>query len=128
MHSEKVRYLSVDEVVHIHSRIIQLFGGEPGLRDPGLLESALFRPQTGYYSSIAEMAAALLESLLINHPFVDGKKRTAFFAADVFLRMNGWHLTVRSASAHRFIVDQLGTARDYEDLVRWIERSIAPLA
>ena len=67
-------------------------GGAPGVRDPGALEAALFRPQTGYYDDIVAEAAALLESLAINHPFVDGNKRIAFAAADVFLRINGWRL------------------------------------
>lgn len=62
------------------------------MRDPGALESALFRPQTGYYEDIVAEAAALLESLAINHPFMDGNKRIAFAAADVFLRINGWRL------------------------------------
>ncbi|MDI9331513.1 MAG: type II toxin-antitoxin system death-on-curing family toxin [Alphaproteobacteria bacterium] len=63
-----------------------------GLRDPGALEAALFRPQTGYYDDIVAEAAALMESLAINHPFIDGNKRIAFAAADVFLRINGWRL------------------------------------
>jgi death-on-curing protein len=63
---------------------IDRFGGASGLRDRGLLESALYRPQSGYYDGLDQMAAALLESLLINHPFVDGNKRVAFFATDVF--------------------------------------------
>ena len=62
------------------------------MRDPGALEAALFRPQTAYYDEIVAEAAALLESLAINHPFVDGNKRIAFAAADVFLRVNGWRL------------------------------------
>ena len=56
------------------------------------MEAALFRPQTGYYDDLVAEAAALLESLAINHPFVDGNKRIAFAAADVFLRINGWRL------------------------------------
>ena len=72
--------------------LIDRFGGVHGVRDRGLLESALFRPQTGYYTHIEEMAAAMFESLLINHAFVDGNKRVAFFATDVFLRLNGWKL------------------------------------
>ncbi len=63
-----------------------------GVRDPGALESALFRPQTGYYEDIVAEAAALMESLAVNHPFLDGNKRIAFAAADVFLRINGWQL------------------------------------
>ena len=62
------------------------------MRDPGELEAALFRPQTAYYDDMVAEAAALLESLAINHPFVDGNKRIAFAAADVFLRINGWRL------------------------------------
>ena len=62
------------------------------MRDPGALEAALFRPQTAYYDDMVAEAAALLESLAINHPFVDGNKRIAFAAADAFLRVNGWRL------------------------------------
>ena len=62
------------------------------MRDPGELEAALFRPQTAYYDDMVAEAAALLESLAINHPFGDGNKRIAFAAADVFLRVNGWRL------------------------------------
>ena len=80
MPAEAVRHLSVDEVLALHERLVERFGGRRGIRDPGLLESALYRPQTGYYSDLAEMAAALFESLLMNHPFVDGNKRVAFFA------------------------------------------------
>ena len=76
----------------MHTVLMQRFGGAPGVRDPGALEAALFRPQTGYYKDIVAAAAALMESLAINHPFVDGNKRIAFAAADVFLRINGWRL------------------------------------
>jgi death-on-curing protein len=125
---EEVRYLSVDEVLAIHERLIERFGGSPGVRDPGLLESALYRPQTGYYSDLAEMAAALFESLLMNHPFVDGNKRVAFFATDVFLRLNGWWLEVDGRRAHRFLVGLLEqNEADYEHLLPWIRQSLAPL-
>ena len=83
-------------MLEIHTTLLQEFGGPPGVRDLGLLESALFRPRTGYYADLIEMAAALFESLLMNHPFVDGKKRVAFFAADVFLRVNGFHTEVEA--------------------------------
>jgi death-on-curing protein len=85
-------FLNVADVLGMHSVLLQRYGGDPGVRDPGALEAALFRPQTGYYEDIVMEAAALLESLAINHPFVDGNKRTAFAAADVFLRINGWRL------------------------------------
>jgi death on curing protein len=85
-------YLTVPEVLSIHAVLMQRFGGATGVRDHGALEAALFRPQTGYYEDIVAEAAALLESLAINHPFVDGNKRIAFAATDVFLRINGWRL------------------------------------
>ncbi len=85
-------YLTVADVLGLHAILLQRYGGAPGVRDPGALEAALFRPQTGYYDDIVMEASALLESLVINHPFVDGNKRVAFAAADVFLRINGWRL------------------------------------
>lgn len=85
-------FLTVADVLGMHAVLMQRYGGAPGVRDPGALEAALFRPQTGYYEDIVAEAAALMESLAINHPFVDGNKRIAFAATDVFLRINGWRL------------------------------------
>jgi death-on-curing protein len=82
-------YLTSLEVLPLHQALLQRYGGAPGLRDMGAVEAAVFRPQCGYYGDIIEEAAALLESLLINHPFVDGNKRAAFAACDIFLRING---------------------------------------
>ena len=125
MPSSSVQFLTVDEVLAIHERLLARFGGAPGLRDPGLLESALFRPRTGHYGDVAGMAAALFESLLMNHPFVDGNKRVAFFATDVFLRLNGWRLEVEGRKAHRFLLDRLetGTA-DFAHLLPWLRAAI----
>ena len=127
MPAEEVQHLSLDEVLAIHERLIERFGGSQGVRDPGLLESALYRPQTGYYSDLTEMAAALFESLLMN-PFVDGNKRVAFFATDVFLRLNGWSLKVDGPHAHRFLVGLLEqNEADYEHLLPWVRRSLTPV-
>ena len=93
-------YLTVADVLGMHTVLMQRYGGAGGVRDPGALEAALFRPQTGYYADIIAEAAALLESLAINHPFVDGNKRIAFAAADVFLRINGWCLKRPSMVIH----------------------------
>lgn len=85
-------YLTSIEILALHQALLQRYGGAPGIRDMGAVEAAVFRPQCGYYKDIIEEAAALLESLLIGHPFVDGNKRVAFAACDVFLRINGWRL------------------------------------
>ena len=123
-----MRFLSTDEVLALHARLIDEFGGPPDVRDLGLVESALHRPQTGYYEDLAGMAAALFESLLMNHPFVDGNKRVAFFATDVFLRMNGWKLEVDADRAHAFLIGALerGTA-DFSTLVIWIREHVVEL-
>lgn len=88
---------------------MQRYGGAPGVRDPGALEAALYRPQTGYYEDIVAEAAALLESLAINHPFVDANKRIAYAAADVFLRINGWKLQREPMLIHAEIIQMFET-------------------
>ena len=117
----RVLFLTADEVLAIHDALIREFGGPAGVRDQGLLESALFRPRTGYYEDLAEMATALFESLLMNHPFVDGNKRVAFFATDVFLRLNGWKLEVEADRAHGFLIGLLDRGEcDFARLLPWL--------
>lgn len=123
MPNNTVAFLSRDEALAIHSTLLERFGGPVGVRDTGLLESALYRPQTGHYADLAEMAAALFESLIMNHPFVDGNKRVAFFATDVFLRMNGYKLEVDAKSAHRFLIGLLENNRcGFDQLLPWIRK------
>ena len=123
MPNDAIKFLSLDEAIAIHEQLIEKFGGIPGLRDMGLLESALFRPQTGYYADLAHMSAALFESLIINHPFVDGNKRLAFFISDVFLRVNGWKLAVEPDAAYTFIVGSLENGScDFDHLLPWIQQ------
>jgi len=125
---DRVVFLSRDEVLAIHSTLLERFGGPPGVRDFGLLESALYRPQTGHYADLAEMAAALFESLIMNHPFIDGNKRVAFFATDVFLRLNGYKLKVEADQAHRFLIGLLDNHQcDFERLLPWIRENLIAL-
>jgi len=115
-------YVTTADALFFHQQLIERYGGAPGIRDVGALESALHRPQTGYYDTIIHEAAALLESLVKIPPFIDGNKRTAFAVVDVFLRINGHTITADSAAIYdRFIklLDQ-GTF-DMEHLVPWLE-------
>jgi death-on-curing protein len=122
--SNVTAFLSRDEALAIHSTLLERFGGPAGVRDYGLLESALYRPQTGHYADLAEMSAALFESLIMNHPFVDGNKRVAFFATDVFLRLNGYKLQVDAYEAHRFLIGLLENNRcDFDNLLPWIREN-----
>jgi len=87
-------YPTVAEATEIHKQLIQEFSGTQGLRDKGRLEAAILRPQTGYYGTLAEEAAALMESLANNHAFLDGNKRASFAVTDTFLRLNGFYLSL----------------------------------
>ena len=128
MPSRLVKHLTLDEVLAIHQILVSRFGGLPGVRDLGLLESALFRPRTGYYRDLAEMAAALFESLLMNHPFIDGNRRVAFFATDVFLRLNGWKLAVEAEAAHAFLIGLLERREcDFDRLLPWLRGKLQRL-
>lgn len=128
MQNRTVQFLSVDEALAIHEKLIERFGGSAGVRDHGLLESALFRPQTGYYDDLPSMAAALFESLLLNHAFVDGNKRVAFFATDVFLRLNGWKIAVDGIEAHRFLISNLEAGScNFETLQDWIRENLVAI-
>jgi len=123
--NDVIQFLSLDEAIAIHARLIEKFGGTPGLRDMGLLESALFRPQTGYYTDLAQMSAALFESLISNHAFVDGNKRVAYFMSDIFLRLNGWKLSVNSNAGYTFIVGSLEDGLcDFDHLLPWIQERL----
>ncbi len=114
-------YLTVADMLGMHTILMQKYGGAGGVRDPGALEAALFRPQTGYYSDIIAEAAALLESLAINYPFVDGNKRIAFAATDVFLRINGWCLKRQPMVIHTEMLKMLEAGTfDIAHLEPWL--------
>jgi len=116
-------YLSVVEVLAIHADQIERYGGAHGVRDAGLLESAVFRPQTGYYRDQFEEAAALWESLSQNHPFLDGSKRTAFAAAYTFLAINGVELEAAPEATFRFLARLYATGEfRLEKLTPWLRR------
>lgn len=102
-------FLMRDEVIALHIAQIEAFGGSHGVRDEGLLESALAMPGAGFgddylHRDVFEMAAAYLFHLVMNHPFVDGNKRTSLHAADVFLRVNGWDLSIEPHELHELVI------------------------
>lgn len=109
----------------IHAILIDEFGGADGVRDPGALEAAVFRPQTGYYEDAIAEAAALLESLVQNHPFLDGNKRTAVAAADVHLRMNGLELAGDSMDHHRLLIGLMERGNlDWKAVDDWLRENV----
>lgn len=121
-------YIRVDDVIAIHADQIGRYGGVQGLRDPGLLEAALFRPQTGYYPSLIDEAAALWESLSQNHPFVDRNKITAFAATYVFLLINGLRVIASDGYAQVCVLRLYETNQlNFEILRAWLLDNTKPV-
>jgi death-on-curing protein len=121
-------YLTLDDVLRIHERQLAAFGGAKGIRDGGLIQSALLRPQIGYYADLIEEAAALWESLAMNHGFIDGNKRVAFMSVDIFLRLNGLRLETDQDSVIAFIYHHLEVQTFAKDVLdRWLRDHVQPL-
>lgn len=122
-------YVATADALFFHKQLIERYGGATGIRDAGALESALHRPQTGYYDTVIDEAAALFESLVQIHPFVDGNKRVAFAVVDVFLRITGYSITADSRTIYEFMM-RLFEAQtfDMEHLVPWFQDIVRPIA
>jgi len=108
--------------------LIERFGGLHGVCDKNAVEAAVFRPQTGCHKSLEEEAAALMESLGNNHGFLDGSKRIAFTATDVFLRRNGFYIEVGAKEGHKFIYGSMDRGEfRFARILEWIRRQTKPL-
>ncbi|PSR29070.1 MAG: type II toxin-antitoxin system death-on-curing family toxin [Sulfobacillus benefaciens] len=120
-----MRYLSVHEVLFIHFQVIEQFGGTHGVLNLPGLESAIARPQAtmdgdDLYASVLQKAAVFLHSLVLNHPFQDGNKRTALTAVGLFLRFNGMELEGSRTEAENLIVDVVNRHFPVETIVSWL--------
>ena len=117
-------YIWVDDILAIYADQIERYGGGNGIRDPGLLEAALFRPQTGYSPTLIDEAAALWESLAQSHPFLDGNKRTAFAATYVFLAINGLDIIATDDEAQDFVLGLYATSSiTFDNLRAWLSEN-----
>ena len=118
-------YLTLAETIEIHRQLIEEFGGSPGLRNQAGLEAAIFHPQAGYFGDLVEEAGALMESLVNNHPFIDGNKRVGFAATDTFLRLNGFYLEVEPQEAQNFIIEHIAKGKfRFASIREWITSRI----
>ncbi len=126
-----IRYLSAEQVLLIHERLLALFGGERGLLSYSLLDSACQRPHATFeekelYSSLFAKAAALGHSLVLNHPFVDGNKRTAWEAMKRFLGENGYHLRATTNEIISLVLDIERKALDIDQITDWLTEHSHP--
>lgn len=119
--------IDVSEVLEIHDRLLQEFGGATGVRDMGLLESALLRPFSTFdgkelYETTEEKAAVLLESLIKNHPFVDGNKRTAYTTFRLFLLNERMDIAASQDEKYRFVMQITQSQIDKDQILDWIKK------
>ncbi|NEO85089.1 MAG: type II toxin-antitoxin system death-on-curing family toxin [Spirulina sp. SIO3F2] len=124
-------FLTLKDVLALHDRQIQRLGGTPGIRDRGLLESAIAQPQAMFsgvllHPTVPEQAAAYLYHLALNHPFIDGNKRTAFAVMDTFLRLNGYQLNLSDTEAYELVLAVVTSQVDKAQLSQKLAGAIAP--
>ena len=121
-----MRYLTVEEVLELHARLLEQFGGSEGLRDPGALDSAVEQPRMTFrgedlYPTVAEKAAILSFSLARNHPFVDGNKRTAHAAMEVFLVLNSYEIEASVDEQERVFLSLAAGEVKREEFTDWVK-------
>jgi len=125
-----IEYVRADVLRNVHGRLIERYGGVAGIRDENGLEAAIARPQQlAHYSqveAIGVLGASLAWSLLRNHPFSDGDKRSAFAALTIFLDINGYRWTCSEVEETAMFLLAAGSGLKEEEFTAWIERSIAP--
>jgi death-on-curing protein len=122
-------WVKQDIAIAIHERVLSDHGGEPGIRDSGLLESALARPkQIHAYNDpdLATLAAAYAARIIRNHPFLDGNKRVSFMMAYLFLACNGVTLTATEVSATRAVLDLTASDMTEAQFAQWLRDNTAP--
>jgi len=127
-----MRYLTLGEVVALHRRVVTQSGGAGGIRDLGLLESALAQPKatfdaTDLHPTVIEKAAALGFSLVANHAFVDGNKRIGHAAMEVFLVLNGFQIDASVDEQERLMLDIAAGQRHRDELVDWLRLHSRPI-
>ncbi len=132
MSNEPTVWLSYDRVLNLHDATLQIDGGAPGVRDEGALDSAINQPRASFggndlYPAIEEKAAALGFSLIKNHPFADGNKRTGLLAMHTFLELNGYYLASDPDETEFFILCVAVGEASRDDLVQWVRDWMEPI-
>jgi death on curing protein len=125
------KFISKSLALRIHQRQVEKFGGSQGIRDNGLLESALAQPQSAFggqllHPTLHEQAAAYLYHLAKNHPFIDGNKRTAYAVMETFLRLNGYTLDLDNEEAYQMVLDVAQSQLEKDALARQLEQWVVP--
>ena len=121
--------ITLEIVIGIHAVLIKRYGGSPGIRDEGALQSAIGRPNQTFdgeelYKTTVEKAAALIESLVKNHPFIDGNKRTGYVSMRILLRKNQKDVRATEEEKYAFVINIANGISEYEEIKQWIEEKL----
>ncbi|MGA2141701.1 MAG: type II toxin-antitoxin system death-on-curing family toxin [Brevinematales bacterium] len=119
--------IRIEEVIIIHEKLIDTFGGIKGIRDLGLLDSAINRPfmtfeQKDLYKTIFEKASALIHGLIQNHPFIDGNKRIGYFIFRAFLLHEGFDINADEDEKYNFVISIANDSCSYSDILKWLKK------
>ena len=122
-----MNYLNINQVLAIHSEVIEQAGGSRGIRDIGLVDSAVARPQATFggkdlYPDIFSKAACLGHSFIRNHPFVDGNKRTGYMSMRLFLNINGYDIKAHEDEKYKFVIEIAEKERDEKSIAEWLKK------
>ena len=126
-----MKYLHPKQIIYLHQQVVLISGGSPGVRDEGLLESAVYRPQASFgghefYPDLFSKAAAMGFSLIKNHPFLDGNKRTGFEAMRLMLRLNGFDLRTSEDAKFDFVMKMAESKLTEQAIAEWLKRHSKP--
>ena len=121
-----VRYLTMPEILWLHQESLKEYGGSPGIRDSGMLKSAVVRPQMSVgqsdaFATLSQKAAAYIDSFARNHPFIDGNKRIAYVSAGFFLQLNSRYLSADADEAESFVLTIVTTSIDIVEITSWLD-------
>lgn len=122
-----MNYLNIHQVLAIHTEVIEQTGGSGGIRDTGLIESAVARPRASFggkdlYPDVFSKAAVLGHSLIRNHPFVDGNKRTGYMAIRLFLNINGYDIKASEDEKYKLVIEIAEKVRDEKSIAEWLKK------
>ena len=119
-------YLSIEDILNLHSRTNEIHGGANGVRDLGLIQSSLYRCQSGYYETLCEQTAVLMQSFCLNHCFIDGNERVALLSSVTFLKLNGYKLSANTKDVVTLITVKIIQEKiGISEITNWIEKRIS---
>ena len=118
---KSTKFITIEEIIEIHDKIIEKYGGEHGILNKGILEFAVYWVNSNPRRSVLWKVAVLLRDIVSGHPFVDGNKRTGFEVADTILKAKGYRFTTTQSEILRFLIKLAKEGMEIEEIVKWLK-------